>query len=80
MALNSRDRGKFLRSIARWLAGLKPVFGKRHYFEKYSTAKCVMRKLGAFRGLNTCPFCGKIFNRVATLVSHILKYSIFFLT
>ncbi len=74
MALNAKDKGKLLRSIARWLAGLSPVFGRRHYFEKYTNADCVIRKLGMYKGLNVCPFCGKKFRRVSALVAHIMKY------
>jgi len=74
MALNSKDRGKILHSVARWLAGLKPVFGSKHYFEKYSYSRCVIEKLGAYRGARECPFCHKKFRRIAALVTHLIKF------
>jgi len=74
LALNSRDKSKILRSIARWLAGLKPVFGKKHYFERYAVSLCITRLLGDYRGGKVCPFCGKKFKRTSSLVTHILKY------
>jgi len=74
VALNGRDRSKILRSIARWLAGLKPVFGKKHYFERYAIAMCVTRVLGGYRGSRRCPFCGKLFKRTSSLVTHIIRF------
>ncbi|MDK6028958.1 hypothetical protein QPL79_06240 [Ignisphaera sp. 4213-co] len=73
MALKSRDRDKVLRSIARWLAGLEPLFGSNHYFEKYSTAKRAIEKLSPYRGLLICPFCKKRLLRASAFVTHILK-------
>ena len=74
MALNAKDKSKLLHSIARWLAGLGPLFGRRHYFEKYTNAECIASKLSKYRGCGTCPFCGKKFRRLSALVAHIMKY------
>ncbi|MEM1525608.1 MAG: hypothetical protein QW775_07765 [Ignisphaera sp.] len=73
MALNTRDRDKVVKSIARWLAGLKPSFGDKHYFEKYSSAKRAAEKLNPYRGLRICPFCKKRFLRSPAFVSHLMK-------
>ncbi|MEL9940721.1 MAG: hypothetical protein QW632_04075 [Ignisphaera sp.] len=73
MALKSRDRDKVIRSIARWLAGLEPLFGSNHYFERYSTAKRAIERLSPYRGLLICPFCKKRFLRASAFVTHILK-------
>jgi hypothetical protein len=73
LALNTRDRDKVIKSIARWLAGLKPSFGDKHYFEKYSSAKKATEKLNPYRGLRICPFCKKKFLRAPALVSHLIK-------
>jgi hypothetical protein len=73
MALKSRDRDKVLRSLARWLAGLEPLFGSNHYFERYSTAKKVVESLSPYRGLLICPFCKKRFLRASAFVTHIVK-------
>lgn len=73
LALNTRDRDKVIKSIARWLAGLRPSFGNKHYFEKYSSAKKAIEKLIPYRGLRICPFCGKKFLRSPAFVSHLVK-------
>ncbi|MCI4436660.1 MAG: hypothetical protein JHC33_07635 [Ignisphaera sp.] len=73
MALKSRDRDKVLRSLARWLAGLEPLFGSNHYFERYSTAKKAIEKLAPYRGLLVCPFCKKRFLRASAFVTHLIK-------
>lgn len=73
MALNTRDRDKVIKSIARWLAGLRPSFGDKHYFEKYSSAKKAIEVLTRYRGLRVCPFCKKKFLRSSALVSHLVK-------
>jgi len=73
LPLKERDRGKVLHSIARWLAGLKPEFGDRHYFERFSVSRCVMTKLERYRGSGVCPFCGKKFKRLTSMVVHVVK-------
>jgi glutaredoxin len=75
MALKSRDRDKVLRSLARWLAGLEPLFGANHYFERYSTAKKAIEKLSPYRGLLVCPFCKnkKRFLRASAFITHLIK-------
>ena len=73
MALKSRDRDKVLRSLARWLAGLEPLFGSNHYCERYSTAKRVVERLSPYRGLLICPFCRKRFLRASAFVTHLVK-------
>lgn len=73
MALNTRDRDKVIKSIARWLAGLNPSFGDKHYFEKYSSARRAIERLMHYRGLRVCPFCKKRFLRSPAFVSHLVK-------
>lgn len=73
MALNARDKDKVIKSIARWLAGLRPSFGDKHYFEKYSTARKAIEKLVQYKGLRVCPFCKKRFLRSPAFVSHLIK-------
>lgn len=73
MALKSRDRDKVLKSLARWLAGLEPSFGYRHYFERYSNAVKAVEKLSPYKGLKVCPFCGKNFLRSPAFITHLLK-------
>lgn len=77
LALNARDRDKVIKSVARWLAGLRPSFGDKHYFEKYSSARKAIEKLDAYRGLRVCPFCRKKFLRAPALVSHLLKNHVY---
>jgi len=74
MGLSSKDRSKILVSFARWIAGLAPRFGSKHYFEKFSFSVCIKEKYGDFRGLKKCPFCGKTFIRASALVSHIMRF------
>lgn len=74
MALNTRDKDKVIKSIARWLAGLRPSFGYKYYFEKYSSAQRAVEKLLPYKGLRVCPFCGKSFLRSSAFITHVLKF------
>ena len=62
-----------IHSLARWLAGLEPMFGPRHYFERFSKLKKVAEKLLPYRGLLICPFCKKRLVRASAFVNHMIK-------
>ncbi len=68
-----RDTSRIVSSIARWVAGLKPAFGDKFYFEKYSVAKCIKSKLSNFRGRKFCPFCHKEFKRISSFIAHLMR-------
>ena len=68
-----RDASRIVSSIARWIAGLRPAFGSKFYFEKYGVATCVKSKLNNFRGKKFCPFCNKEFKRISSFIAHLIR-------
>jgi len=78
MALRS-EKENLVRSIARFLAGFKPisrVYGYKeaaHYFLKYRmpVVKRVLELKEKTDG-KTCPFCKAKFKKSAALVSHLI--------
>jgi hypothetical protein len=74
MALTGREVDKIVHSLARWLAGLPPMWSKNvYYFEKYTIAKEIMRQLKPFRGTRICPFCKKRCKKISGFVTHIIS-------
>ncbi|RLG88687.1 MAG: hypothetical protein DRO15_02285 [Thermoprotei archaeon] len=68
-----RDASRIVSSIARWIAGLKPAFGSKFYFEKYGVSKCIKSKLSSFKGRKFCPFCNKEFKRISSFIAHLIR-------
>lgn len=68
-----RDASRIVSSIARWIAGLRPAFGSKFYFEKYSVSKCIKSKLNGFKGRKFCPFCNKEFKRISSFIAHLIR-------
>lgn len=70
------ENEKILRSIARWIAGLKPKWGKTFYFQRFAWWQCVVDRFlndcRHYMSRGTCPFCGKRIGR-RNMVWHILK-------
>jgi hypothetical protein len=67
---------KLVRSVARFLAGFRPVHGSIYYFEKHRCRDRVYRFFTSVRGVvgsGQCPFCGKKFVRRAAMVAHIIS-------
>jgi len=74
MALKGRDVDKVVSSIARWLAGLPPMWSEEeYYFERYKVAKEIIEQLKPFRGTRVCPFCKRQFKKVSGFVTHIIS-------
>ena len=73
MALKGRETYKVVISVARWLAGLPPLYGRMYYFERYKNASLLKQLLNRFRGTLVCPFCGKRFLRSSAFVTHVTK-------
>jgi len=68
-----RDEDKIIHSIARWLTGTKPKYGRFYYFEKYKRiSKKVKERLGAYRSSKVCPFCSVPIKHRGSLVVHLL--------
>jgi hypothetical protein len=59
------EREKLVKSVARFIAGLKSK-----YFTKY---KIRSKVFGLFVDGKTCPFCGRVFVKKSGLVSHIIR-------
>jgi hypothetical protein len=59
------EREKLVKSIARFIAGLKSK-----YFTKY---KIRSKVFSLFIDGRTCPFCFKVFVKKSGLVSHIIR-------
>jgi len=68
-----RDLDKAVHSVVRWIAGLKPKYGKRvHYFVRMGVAEEVMRLPRSPDG-KTCPLCGFRASSASGLVMHVLS-------
>jgi len=75
--LRERDIDKVLISFARWLAGLKPPSGHKHYyFERYTSLSEYAKEISHLRGKMICPFCGRVFKKPSGCVSHILTHRV----
>jgi len=73
--LKERDIDKVLISFARWLAGLKPAWGRKHYyFEKYTSLSKYAKEISNLRGKKICPFCGRVFKKPSGYVTHVLTH------
>jgi len=68
-----RDLDKAVHSVARWIANLKPKYGKRvHYFVRMGAAEEIMRLPRSPDG-KTCPLCGFRASSASGLVMHVLS-------
>jgi len=69
----ANERDKLVKSVARYIAGLKPKRGYSYYFGRYRNAVIgkVIELRNGVKGLK-CPFCGKVFRRRGSLVTHII--------
>lgn len=68
------EADKLVQSVARFLAGLKPKYGKSYYFEKFRHADVlhkVMELKAKVKGFR-CPFCGRTFKRSSSFITHII--------
>jgi hypothetical protein len=81
MGISERTKPALLRSIARFLCGLKPLSSKRrsngaHYFLRFkgiAERVLVLReKVVYVDGKLRCPFCGRLYKRM-NLAQHILR-------
>jgi hypothetical protein len=66
------ENDKIVRSIVRFLLGLKPKYGSSYYFEKSRARKRIYELKQRVTGLQ-CPFCGKRFRRRSALATHLIK-------
>ena len=64
------ERVRVLYSIMRFIAGLSPSHGRKHYFERLAVAECIKARLPRIDGY-TCPFCGFRAKTKSVLVSHV---------
>ena len=70
----ANERDKLVKSVARYIAGLKPKRGiYSYYFGRYRNAVIdkVIKLRDGIKGLK-CPFCGRVFRRRGSLVTHII--------
>jgi hypothetical protein len=70
------ENDKIVKSIVRFLLGIKPKYGSSYYFEKSRARSRVYRFVDSVKakisGLQ-CPFCGKRFRRRSALATHLIK-------
>jgi hypothetical protein len=80
MGISEKVKPALLRSIARFLCGLKPLSSRRgckaHYFLRFKgVAERVLvlrEKVVYVDGKLRCPFCGRLYKRM-NLTQHILR-------
>jgi hypothetical protein len=68
----SVEADKIVRSVARFLAGLKPKYGSAYYFDKHtSVVNKILTLKASIKGYE-CPFCRRKFRRVSSFVTHLV--------
>jgi len=68
-----RSLDKIAESIARWISGLKPRYGRySYYFQRFYIDEEVKKNFRQSDG-RTCTICGKSFKNRRTLAVHILQ-------
>ncbi|MEM1690476.1 MAG: hypothetical protein QXF05_02815 [Thermofilaceae archaeon] len=77
MAISARDKVKVVSSLARWLAGLEPMYGRSYYFEKFSSARRAVERIKEYVGMKVCPFCKRRFRKPSAFVSHIVMVHVY---
>jgi len=69
----SKDLDKLVHSVIRWLAGLKPKYGRVHYFMRYAIRDNIERDLKPSNDGKTCTLCGRTFPNRAALAAHLVQ-------
>jgi len=68
-----RDLDKLVSSVIRWLCGLRPRYGRLHYFEMYAIREKIERDFRPSTDGRTCPLCGRTFPRRSALAAHVFQ-------